>query len=158
MVFGKLSSPKYLIVGLDAGITVGYSILDLDGNLVFCGSKKELSDEKILSTICAFGTPIVIASDTNPPSSFVSKVASRLNAKLFFPNSSLSQNEKRMIAKDISDPHIRDSFAAETKAYRKYQNRLRSIESSSAQNKQELKMLLISGKRISDFIVENTIQ
>lgn len=149
---------RYLIVGLDAGITVGYSILDLDGTLISCGSKKELNDEKILSTICEFGIPLVIASDTNPPSSFVSKVASRLNAKLFFPKSSLSQTEKRLIAKDISDPHMRDSFAAATKAYRKYQNRLRSIDSSSAKNKQELKMLLIIGKRISDFIVEDSIQ
>ena len=142
----------YTIVGVDAGIHVGYAVLNLSGKLVASGTLKGASSEKLIEVIFSFGIPLLIAADTSPPSHFVQKVSARLNVKLFHPQESMSKVEKKQIAKDIDDPHIRDSYSAAVKAYRKYQNRLRQIDSSSHSNKEELKKFVIIGERISDHI------
>ncbi|MBI5227629.1 DUF460 domain-containing protein [Candidatus Micrarchaeota archaeon] len=148
----------YTIVGIDAGINTGYAILDLSGNLVSSGTLKEASDEKIVSVISQFGIPIIVASDTHPPSHFVKKVAARLNVKLFYPSQSLSKIEKREIGKklaNLEDPHVRDSYAGAVKAYRKYQNRLRQIDHMAIDEgkKDLLKKMIIAGERISEQVL-----
>lgn len=50
----------------------------------------------------------------------------------------------------MCDVHIRDSYAAAVKAYRRYVNRFRSIDAMDAYNKDELKKLVIAGKRVSE--------
>ena len=141
---------RYIIVGLDAGIHVGYAILDLSGNLISSGTLKGASSEKVIEVISKVGVPVLVASDTSPPSHFVTKVSARLNVKLFFPNQSMSKIEKKEIGHSIDDPHIRDSYSAAIKAYRKYQNRLRQIDSWDFTNKEELKRRVIIGERVSD--------
>lgn len=81
-------------------------------------------------------------------------MAARLNARVFSPKESLTKLEKRDIGKEIDDVHMRDSYAAAVKAYRRYQNRLRQIEHMNVQNKEELKKMIIIGKRIGDRLVE----
>lgn len=115
-----------------------------------CGCEKEANDEKIISIISDFGVPVLLASDTSPPSSFVQKMAARLNIKLFYPKESLTKLEKRNIGKDIDDPHMRDAYAAAIKAYRKYQNRLRQIEKMDVKNKDELKKMAVVGERVGE--------
>jgi uncharacterized protein len=92
----------------------------------------------------------LIASDTSPPSHFVVKIAARFNVRVFSPKESMSRIEKRTIGKGIDDVHIRDSYAAAIKAYRRYQNRLRQIEAMEIQGKDELKKMVIVGERISE--------
>ncbi len=143
----------YLIVGIDAGINTGYAILDLSGKLIGSGALKEASDNKLVSIISNFGIPVLVASDTCPPSHFVRKVAARFNVKVFHPDESLSKIEKREIGKklaDLDDPHIRDSYAGAVKAYRKYQNRLRQIDGMDVEDKELLKKMIITGQKISD--------
>lgn len=142
----------YTIVGIDAGINVGYAVLDLSGKLIASGTLKGASSEKVVEVISTYGIPLLIASDTSPPSHYVQKVSARLNVKLFHPQESMSKIEKKQIGKEIDDPHIRDSFSAAVKAFRKYQNRLRQIDSSNHSNKEELKRFVIIGERVSDHI------
>lgn len=123
-------------------------MLDLNGTLIASGCEKEASDEKIITIISKFGIPVLLASDTSPASSFVQKMAARLNTRIFSPKESLARSEKRTIGRHIEDPHIRDSYAAAVKAYRRYQNRLRQIEGMDVPNKDELKKMIIVGKRI----------
>lgn len=113
------------------------------------GCEKEASDEKIVKKISEFGIPVLIASDTSPPSHFVSKIAARLNIRVFHPRESLTKIEKREIGKGIEDVHIRDSYAAAVKAYRRYQNRLRQIDGMDVADKEELKRKAICGQKIS---------
>ncbi len=61
----------------------------------------------------------------------------------------MSKSEKRLIGKGMDDVHIRDSYAAAVKAYRRYQNRLRQIEAMSVENKEELKKRAIIGEKIA---------
>jgi predicted RNase H-like nuclease (RuvC/YqgF family) len=138
---------RYLIVGLDAGIKTGYAILDLHGALIASGVEKEASDERIVRLISGSGIPLLIASDTRPPSHFVQKTAARLNIRVFHPKESMSREEKRIIGREIADPHIRDAYAAAVKAFRHYQNRLRQIEASDHPDKEELKRRVLTGRR-----------
>jgi len=133
-------------------------VLDLRGRLIACGCEKEANDERIITVISRHGVPVLIASDTCPASSFVQKVAARLNTRLFSPKESLTRAEKRGIGKDIDDPHIRDSYAAAVKAYRRYQNRLRQIEAMNVPDKEELKMMVIVGKRIGEKLASQTFK
>jgi predicted RNase H-like nuclease (RuvC/YqgF family) len=142
----------YLIVGLDPGIKTGYALLDLSGKLVASGCVKEASDEGIIRLISGVGVPVLVASDTSPPSSFVEKVAARLNVRVYHPKESMKKTEKKEIGALIDDVHIRDSYAAAVKAYRKYQNRLRQIELMDNADKDELKKMVITGQRISDYV------
>jgi len=126
--------------------------LNLRCELVACGCEKEASDTRLIRIISGVGIPVLVASDTNPPSHFVQKIAARLNVRVFRPKESMSKTEKRDIGKDIDDPHIRDSYAAAVKAYRKYQNRLRQLEAGDIpeEEKEGLKRMVIIGERLSD--------
>jgi predicted RNase H-like nuclease (RuvC/YqgF family) len=102
---------------------------------------------RVISTV---GIPVLIAADTRPPSHFVSKIAARLNVRVFSPSESMSRMEKRQIGASIDDVHTRDAYAAAVKAYRRYANRLRQIDKMDVEGKAELKKMVIIGQRISD--------
>ena len=61
----------------------------------------------------------------------------------------MSRIEKREIGRGIDDVHIRDSYAAAVKAFRRYQNRLRQIDAMEVEGKDELKRMVIVGKKIA---------
>lgn len=92
---------------------------------------------------------MLVASDTRPPSSFVEKIAARFSVRVFSPRESMTKLEKRSIGKGIDDVHVRDAYAAAVKAYRHYQNRLRQIDSMGLERADELKKMVITGKRIA---------
>ncbi|MFH1685531.1 MAG: DUF460 domain-containing protein [Candidatus Micrarchaeota archaeon] len=123
--------------------------MSLEGKLVATGCEKEASDKIIVREVSKIGIPVIIASDTSPPSHFVQKIAARFNVKVFCPKESMSKNEKRVIGKGMDNVHIRDSYAAAIKAYRRYQNRLRQIDSMEIENKEELKKRAIIGEKIA---------
>ena len=129
-------------------------MLDLCGKLVCSGVEKEANDERIVKIISVVGSPSVIASDTAPPSHFVQKVAARFQSRLYHPKRSLSKEQKRFIGRNIVDPHIRDSYSAAVKAYRRYADRLRQIERMDVlpEEKEKLKHLVISGYPIGKVI------
>ncbi|NYZ74069.1 DUF460 domain-containing protein [Candidatus Micrarchaeota archaeon] len=142
--------PIYIIVGIDPGIKTGYAVLDLKGALLASGCVKEASDEKMVEIISHVGVPVLVASDTHPPSHFVQKIAARLNVRVFSPRESLKKTEKREMGSEIADVHIRDAYAAAVKAYRKYQNCLRQIDAMSPPDAEELKRMVIMGHRIAE--------
>ncbi|MEW6723059.1 MAG: DUF460 domain-containing protein [Candidatus Micrarchaeota archaeon] len=140
----------YVIVGIDPGIKTGFAVLDLSGRLVGSGCEKEASDERIVGLVSRYGIPVLVAADTHPPSHFVQKIAARLNVRVFSPKESMTKLEKKTIGALIEDVHIRDSYAAAVKAYRKYANRLRQIDSMDVSGKEELKRMVIRGERIAE--------
>ena len=138
-------TPKYLIAGIDAGVTTAFALLDLSGNLVYAESSKNTDDEKIIGRMASHGRIVLVASDTSPPSHFVKKISSRLGVKLYHPKSSLTQEEKRRIGKSITDPHIRDAYAAAVKAYHRYENRLRRLTKLGVDDRRKIRIMM--GKR-----------
>lgn len=137
----------YLIVGIDAGIKTGYAILNLKGELIAAGVVKEASADHMVWLISKSGTPSVIASDVTPAPYFVQKIAARFSAPLFEPKKVISVKEKKKAGRDMTDPHVRDSYAAALKAFHHYANRFKQIDlmDKSSEEKERLKHLLIRG-------------
>lgn len=143
----------YLIVGIDAGINVGYAAINLDGRLVSAGVEKDKNHEELVKIISRVGIPSLVASDVAPVPYFVSKVAARFNVKVFNPKKSMTHVEKRKIGENIMNPHIRDAYAAAIKAYNNYANRLRQIDKlETKMDKIKLKHMIIQGHALANII------
>lgn len=126
-----------ILVGLDPGPHVGISIIDLYGNPVYFESKKSVDREEIVSTILQYGKPILISTDVNPLPESVKKIASKLGAKIFVPEKSLSVDEKSKIVSEyiskygisIEDAHVRDSLASVLKVYKDIEKKFNEARS-----------------------------
>lgn len=103
-------------MGIDPGTTVGVSILDTEGNLVFVTSRKHARKNEIINLVSTYGKPIIVSSDKNPIPKYVGKISASFGSKLFFPEQSLLVKQKHRIARDylekIHNSHEMDSLAA----------------------------------------------
>ncbi|MEM3946660.1 MAG: DUF460 domain-containing protein [Metallosphaera sp.] len=132
----KKSSQRPIIVGLDPGLEVGISVLDMYGNPLLLTTKRGVDRESIIELILEKGVPAIIATDVNPVPDTVKKIGGMLKARLHIPERSLSIEEKQVILNEfstkyglhISDTHIRDSLAAAIVAYRDVERKLRQAE------------------------------
>ena len=129
-------SKKPIIVGIDPGIEVGISIIDVYGNPVFFYSKKNMDREEIINIITQNGKPLIIATDVNPVPDTVRKIAAQLKCKIYEPERPLYIDEKMQLVQKYSEkfslkidnPHIRDSLSAALKAYSDFSHKIRQIE------------------------------
>ena len=135
LIFPGLGEPggrRYLILGIDPGITTGIAILDINGNLLYIDSGKNLDRSRIAEIARSFGKPVIVAVDVADPPDLAKKLASLWNASLFTPPQDLSPQEKRMLAArvldSVEDSHARDALAAAVKAYLTLKSKLESIE------------------------------
>ncbi|MCH1770991.1 MULTISPECIES: DUF460 domain-containing protein [Metallosphaera] len=132
----KRVAQRPIIVGLDPGLEVGISILDMYGNPVLLTTKRGIDRESVIELILEKGTPALIATDVNPVPDTVKKMSAILKARLYVPERSLSVDEKQALLDEystkfgihVSDPHIRDSLAAAIVAYRDVERKLRQAE------------------------------
>jgi predicted RNase H-like nuclease (RuvC/YqgF family) len=115
---------KLTIVGIDFGITTGVAILDIQGKVLLIDSKREMKKEEIVKTIIKFGKPLIIASDVNPLPKSVEDIVNEFGSKAFFPENSLSVEEKNELTKEYSkilkNDHEKDALAAALKAWKSY--------------------------------------
>lgn len=132
---------KLLIVGIDPGTTIGYSILDLEGNLIEIGSEKNLSFSSLISIIINQGIPVIFSCDVTPAPSFVQKLAIKTGAKLIRPRKNLSVKEKRDLTspfkEKVNNIHESDSLAAALFGFKEIKTLLRKID-VALKNKKEL--------------------
>jgi len=132
----KTSSQRPLIVGIDPGLEVGLSALDMYGNPVLLETKRGIDRETVIEILQEKGIPALIATDVNPVPDSVKKLAAVLKAKLHVPERILSVDEKQNLLNEysakyglnVSDPHVRDSLAAAIVAYRDVEKKLRQAE------------------------------
>ncbi|HIH23336.1 TPA: DUF460 domain-containing protein [Candidatus Micrarchaeota archaeon] len=137
-----------MIVGIDPGIKVGYAVIDLNGKLTGAGCVKQRDAGKIAGLISEIGTPHVIATDVNPAPELVRKISRIFHARIYTPIRNMSRESKMIIGKDILNPHIRDAYAAAIKAYRKYKNRFKRIETVYPERAEQYKELILKGYAI----------
>lgn len=90
---------KLLIVGIDPGTTVGYALLDFQGNIIFVGSRKNFSLSSLIKLLIKKGKINFVACDTKEISKFVLSLASKMNATIIKPEINLSLRKKRQIVK-----------------------------------------------------------
>ncbi len=154
-----MKNKKYLIVGVDPGITTGLCAIDLNGKLVKTYSSKKMGIEKIISWMESVGIPIVIACDVKVPPFIVKKLSMLLKAKLVHPPYDLKVGEKQKMTSGLptKDDHQRDSCAAALFAFKKYNSLFRRVdvyidEIGKPEKGDEIKKKLILGgaKSIKD--------
>ena len=113
-----------IIVGIDPGMRVGISVIDLYGTPLVTFTLRTPSKSKIIRSILEFGKPLIVACDVNPLPRIIRKVASALGARSFYPETSLTDSEKSKLVRKfegmVKDSHQKDSLAAALKAYKSY--------------------------------------
>jgi predicted RNase H-like nuclease (RuvC/YqgF family) len=163
----KPFSDRYLIVGIDPGMSTGYAALDLRGSLLVLETRRLLGRGELMRRLYSIGKPVVVATDVSPPPAYVKKIASTLGALLYTPSRSLSVEEKRRLAYEIAEAygfkvrttHERDSLAAAYKAFLSYKPLFEEVERESEKYElplplDEAKLLVIKGKPVSTAIQE----
>ncbi len=156
---------KYIIVGVDPGISTGVAILDLNGNIVDLFTKRWLSRNQLSRILYTYGKPVLIATDVYPPATYVKKLSASLNAHLYSPQRVISIQEKRDIASQISekygirvrDSHQRDALSAAYKCYQYYRIKFEQVEKEAEKYGiripiDEAKILVIKGVPVSEAV------
>ncbi len=120
----------YTIVGIDPGNTVGVAVLDLSGNLLGIGSKKEWSSSSVSEFILSFGKPILIATDKKNPPDYILKMKASFNCILHTPKEDIPVEKKKALASKFSvkNDHERDALASALDAFNTFRNKLRNVE------------------------------
>jgi predicted RNase H-like nuclease (RuvC/YqgF family) len=151
---GYLSEKKHIIVGIDPGATFGIAMVGLDGRKIATRSTMGgFSDATRM--IETFGTPSLVACDTNPAPEAALRLASYFSCKLFVPRASVREEDKRQVAHGAgtSNTHERDAYCAAVFAYRAHANKLRQLDALADLTHDErdrIKHLLLRGVRVQD--------
>ncbi|HLC96801.1 MAG TPA: DUF460 domain-containing protein [Candidatus Nanoarchaeia archaeon] len=121
---------ELLVIGIDPGTTVGYAVLDINGNIVQLGSEKDLDLSSLISKIIQWGMPLIVAGDKQHTSDFVEKAAVKLGSRLICPEYDLKVVEKREMAQRFStkNQHEIDAVAAALFALKKLSPLLHKID------------------------------
>lgn len=120
-----------LIIGIDPGTTLGYAILDDEGELLSTGSGKNISVSELINDIIYFGRPLLLGCDKNPAPGFNEKIAVKLGAKLFYPKKDLLVKEKKELINKYNaklNIHEQDALASAVFAFEKHKRFLGKIE------------------------------
>ena len=121
--------PKYLIVGIDPGTTIGVAALDLEGNLVHLASTRLFGAADLIAEIADIGKPLIIASDKAEMPFGVEKIRRAFSAVAWNPKKDILIREKYLLAAghEFKNDHERDSLSAAVYAYRTYKSRFENI-------------------------------
>ncbi len=130
-------SLRPVIVGIDAGMTAGLAVIDVEGRVLHLGSYKEVDRGEIISIVSRLGRPILVATDVKEPPELVRKLAAQLGAQLYTPDYDLAVVEKEELSARATEgaenrprtPHERDALAAAFKAFLEFKSKLAQVES-----------------------------
>jgi predicted RNase H-like nuclease (RuvC/YqgF family) len=156
---------RRLVVGIDAGTTVGIAVADVTGELLALRSGKGMSRGEVIRYLIDIGSPVLIASDVKPAPSFIEKLSKSLKTPVFEPQRILSVVEKRELAKAFAEPseqnpansHQRDALAAVAAVFRAYEHKLdllhkRLLAMGQLQVAQEATTLILHNISVHDAI------
>ncbi|MCD6414177.1 MAG: DUF460 domain-containing protein [Candidatus Diapherotrites archaeon] len=140
-----------MIVGIDPGTTVGFAVLDLDGNPVKVGSFKNKSIDDLVRILSSY-EPVLVSSDVAKVPEAVKKVAIAFNATVFHPTENLQIEEKVKLIRghSVSNVHERDALAAAIKAYKHYSSKLRKAKKLAAERQEDILRAALREVRLSD--------
>ena len=166
----EISPRRLLVVGIDAGTTVGIAIADVSGNLVALRSSRGLSRGDVIRYIVEFGKPILLAADVFPAPSFIEKLSTSLQTQLFTPEKLMVVVEKRELAKSFmtdsqlraSNAHQRDALAAVAKVFQVYHKKLELLKNRLQESEQrhlvsEATALVLQGVSVHDALDQSII-
>lgn len=110
-----------MIAGVDPGTTVGWVVLDWDGNVVAHGSQRGFDRDMVVAELVKAGRIFLIGTDKAKVPNLVREVAASLGAEVVAPQEDLRVEEKREMARglDLANMHELDAFAAARVAWRR---------------------------------------
>ena len=142
-----------LIVGIDPGITTGYAVLDIEGNLIHLNSSKQLDLNLLISETINFGKVILVGTDKEKVPGLVESYTTKLGARIVSPQEDLKVDEKRRMISlfTFADEHQGDALASAIFAYREMKALLDKIDFFAKNNeklhlKDKIKELVITKK------------
>ncbi len=166
----QLGPRRLLVVGVDAGTTVGIAISDISGRVIAIHSGRSLSRGDVIRYLVEYGKPVLIASDVAPAPSFIEKLSTTLQSPVFEPEKLLSVAEKRELAKSIildsgiqpRNAHQRDALAAIANVFQGYGRRLdllqsRLDKSEQQHNTSQAVTIVLQGGSIHDALDKSVI-
>lgn len=128
--FRPLSAkPRYLIVGIDPGTTTGIAALDLDGNLLYLASSRQMNMSGVIEALYKVGKPLIIASDVEEMPFTVEKIRRAFSAIAFTPKQDTSVETKMELTApfEYANDHERDALSAALDAFRQYRHRFQNL-------------------------------
>lgn len=130
-----------LIVGVDPGTTLGYALLDIDGNLIGLRSSKELELNSLISEIIKQGHPVLVGTDRKELPGFVSRFGTKIGAKIVMPEEDMPVGYKKSLTREhsrqIKDEHQRDALASAIFAYKRFKPLISKIDIFIEKNHKE---------------------
>ncbi len=135
-------------------MTTAFAVLDLQGNVLALRSRRNWGSEGFLQAIAAYD-PVIVASDTNPPSKLANKLHRSFSCRLFCPKHSLTLQEKYKLTSEFrpKNAHERDALAAALKAFHSIENKVRQVKRRAQAHGKEpflAQAAVLRGKRMSD--------
>jgi len=155
---------KPIIVGIDPGMTIGIAIIDLEGNVLYLDSKKEMDRGNIISLIYSYGKPILIATDVKEIPDMVKKLAAQIKAEIYVPSEDIPVIEKLGLALRAlknnypGSTHERDALAAAYKAYLFFKSKLSQVESYVSKMDIDLDVEKIKADVIKGVSIANAVE
>ena len=138
---------KLLIAGIDPGTVSAYALLDLDGNIISIGSKREISQGDLILELTKYGKVFAIGSDVYPCPNLTIKISRKIGAKVISPDHNLRYLEKIRIVDsflktkkeriEISNKHEKDALAAALYGFRRLKTLMKKIDDHLKENKKE---------------------
>jgi hypothetical protein len=121
--------PRYLIVGIDPGTTVGIAALDLNGELIRVHSSRQMGMSDVIEFLYSLGKPIIVASDVSPMPFSVEKIRRAFQAVAYTPRQDISVETKYELAGKYSygNDHERDALTAAIEASRHWRHKFGHI-------------------------------
>ncbi|WP_214035619.1 DUF460 domain-containing protein [Methanospirillum sp.] len=121
--------PRYLIVGIDPGTTIGIAAIDLDGELVKLQSSRQMTMADVIELIWSLGKPVIIASDVVPMPFTVEKIRRAFQAVPYTPRQDISVETKYELAGKFGygNDHERDALTAAIEACRYWRHKFSGI-------------------------------
>ncbi|MEK6812819.1 MAG: DUF460 domain-containing protein [Nanoarchaeota archaeon] len=107
------------ILGVDPGTTIGYAVLDIEGNLIRLKSARDLSVERLIQEVSNVGKIIIIGVDVKHSPKYVERICRILGAKLFSPQEDVKEGFKDRLTENfrVKDDHQRDALASALMAF-----------------------------------------
>lgn len=120
---------ELLIVGIDPGTTIGYAVLDTNGNVLKIKSSKQLELNSLIEEIVMHGSVLAVGTDKAKTPGLVEKAAARTGARVMLPREDLLVSEKDEITRGrgTANSHEKDALAAAIFAYRELEPLLQRI-------------------------------
>jgi predicted RNase H-like nuclease (RuvC/YqgF family) len=142
-----------IILGIDPGNTLGYSILSIDGKLIKCNSSRTIDFSLLIKEIISYGKVIAVGCDKKKAPDFVYDFSVKVGALLISPKEDLLVNEKKEMVKgyNFEDSHQLDSLASAIFAYNSLKNIILKIENYVKKNnlldiKEDILFLVIKNR------------